>query len=351
MTTQVVPSRDSSPSIRVRIGIAVVVVAWITLGLATEGQASSSSAASPPAAPARSGEASRIGAQPLEPPSIAPPPIDKDSDTVLQVSSSGELIRLFEGMDYSYRAVRDGDAPVPRVLVEQFPADIHRISSYEDRVAVFYNTMLPILLRVNEDIARDRARLIALRDRLAEGAAPDPADRDWLAATAEAYRLRDGGADIDELLQRVDIIPPSMALAQSAIESGWGTSALARRGNALFGQTTSRGAGMRASTGHTYAAYDQLIDSAQAYARNLNTHPAYRQFRNLRAAQRQAGREPDGYALMAGLTRYSELGGRYVAHIRRFIRSNDLDAFDAARLAVSDDGAVVEASDGSGGPY
>ncbi len=336
MTTLVVPSPDSLPPPRRGLGVVTAVVVCFSLG---------------PVSPVHATATPTVEAEPVTAaapdeqagPVAAPPPIDKASDVVLQVTSSGHLLRLFEGMDYSYRTVRDDNAPVPRIFLEQFPPDIHRIGTYEDRVSVFFNALLPIVLRVNEDIARDRGRLIALRDRIAAGETAGADDEAWLSQLAHEYDVAD--RNLDELLVRVDIVPPSMALAQSAVESGWGTSPLARQGNVLFGLVA--GPGAMAQRGHPFATYDQIIDSVTAYVHNLNTNPAYRTFRVLRAAERQAGRAPDGYQLMAGLMHYSELGARYIAYIRQVMRENELAAIDGAHLVSPADELALPTAAGA----
>ena len=114
-----------------------------------------------------------------------------------------------------------------------------------------------------------------------------------------------------------------MALAQAAVESGWGTSRLARRGNALFGQTAGSG-------GH--AEFDRLIDGTAAYARNLNTHAAYAEFRALRADMRARGLRLDGDQLVGTLLAYSERGAAYVRAVRSLLRYNELGLADLVRL-------------------
>ena len=56
------------------------------------------------------------------------------------------------------------------------------------------------------------------------------------------YKVKRG--NIDKLKNRMDIIPVSIALAQAAKESGWGTSRFALEGNAIFGQWTWDGQGI-----------------------------------------------------------------------------------------------------------
>ncbi|MCB9946908.1 MAG: tRNA (adenosine(37)-N6)-threonylcarbamoyltransferase complex dimerization subunit type 1 TsaB [Rhodospirillaceae bacterium] len=266
----------------------------------------------------------------------AVPPIDKESDRILWVSSTGDLVDMFETLGYDFDRVRDDGGVVPRLFLAELPADFTTRADAAQRIDIFFRTLLPLTLRVNERIALERARLVELHDQLAAGATLTDEDRQWLTDLAEAYNVApaDGlGSDtLQVLLRRVDIVPPSMALAQAAVESGWGTSSLARNGNALFGQVGL--SGMRANTGHVYATFDQLIDAVDAYVYNLNTNPAYWSFRAMREAQRQAGQQPDGLTLIGGLTAYSELGQGYIGYIRGFIRTHDLESLDT-QVAVT----------------
>ncbi|WP_343713830.1 glucosaminidase domain-containing protein [Inquilinus sp.] len=257
-------------------------------------------------------------------PASAVPPIDKTSDLVLKVDSAGKLSEIFDSADYALADVRDGEADVPRLLVEAMPGDLRHLDSTDLRKDVFFNALLPLVLRVNEDIRHDRDRLLALQGLQRLGLAPSAESRAWLTELSERYDVADG--DIDALLLRVDVIPPSLALGQAAVESGWGTSYSAQRRNALFGQTA--GSAVR------YAAFDRLIDGVASYARNLNTHPAYAGFRARRAALRAARLELDGYDLASTLTRYSTRGTAYIRDVRAMIRGNDLAELDSARLAA-----------------
>jgi Bax protein len=137
----------------------------------------------------------------------------------------------------------------------------------------------------------------------------------------------------------VDVVPVSLALAQAAIESGWGTSRFARQGNAIFGQWTSQdGKGLVPSARpegktHKVRSFDRLSESVEAYLLNLNTHRAYRDFRTLRQQSRNSGERPKGEVLATGLEAYSEKGEEYVDLLRDMIRVNRLAAFDDAILS------------------
>ncbi|MHA1113206.1 MAG: glucosaminidase domain-containing protein [Alphaproteobacteria bacterium] len=255
---------------------------------------------------------------------------------VIFVGGAGKLDDTFRNFGYDLDAVRAGAGSVPRLLVASLPGDLADLPSVKARKGLFIKTLLPLVLTANEHILAERARVTALRATLAAGRRLDARAGVWLDRMFERY----GTTDIDELLRRVDVIPPSLAIAQAAEESGWGTSRFAREGNAPFGQRTyrARRAGIvpRArAEGESFAvrAYDRLLDAVRAYKGNLNTHTAYSEFRRLRAALRAAGRPLDGLRLAGAMSRYSERGSDYVGAIRHIIRVNRLDQFDRARLS------------------
>ena len=253
------------------------------------------------------------------------PPLDREHDVVLEIRSAERLSQLFEAIEYDWRQLAAAGADLPRVLVRTTPDDMTAIAAGDERKQVFTSVLLPIVLRVNEDILVDREHLVRLKLLHDFGFELPDAERDWIARLGEAYGVAtdEPGIGLEELARRVDAIPPSMALAQAAVESGWGTSRLARRGNALFGQTARSG-------GH--AEFDRLIDGAAAYARNLNTHAAYAEFRAMRADMRSRGLRLDGDQLVGTLLAYSERGGAYVRAVRSLLRHNDLALADEVRL-------------------
>jgi uncharacterized FlgJ-related protein len=141
---------------------------------------------------------------------------------------------------------------------------------------------------------------------------------------------------IDDLLYQVDVVPPGLALGQAAYESGYGTSRFAVEGNSLFGQWTYKGDGIvpgkqRKSLGnHQIKAFDWPFDSVRGYFINLMSHPAYEDFRRLRAERRAAGEPMDSLALADGLLKYSERGQEYVDSLKSMIRVNKLNIADNA---------------------
>lgn len=264
----------------------------------------------------------------------------------IEPEDADRLDAFFERQGFLLSGVRDGGRTVPRVSVTHLPQDLEALRVAERRKTLFLRSVLPLILMSNEELQSRRGRLLALRERVEAGGELATTERAWLAETAEAYGTRtaadEGTAreqwepkDFEALLLRVDQVPPSLALGQAILESGWGTSRFAVEGNALFGETTpttdtphlvqANGSGKR------FRAFDSLMDSVRAYMHNLNTHRAYRQFRSQRAAQRAKGVLPSGKLLLPTLKRYAELP-EYLTLVHSLIRSNRLEQLDKARL-------------------
>jgi Bax protein len=248
--------------------------------------------------------------------------------------TADELAGLFRDVSYTLTEVRLGEA-VPPLKVDRVPGDLNTKDGNE-RKSLFITAILPVVLEVNQRVLADREQLLYLRGKVA--AAPlqmTPIERIWLENLADRY---ESSVDkLDELVRRVDIVPPSMAIAQGGVESGWGTSFAARNGNALFGQIQTGGRHSVSVPWKPGAGMPQPFtdvgEATDAYITNLNTHPAYASFRAERAAMRERGEHPEGYRLIGTLLRYSERGQGYVQFVRQIMRENELADFDKSRLS------------------
>jgi len=266
-----------------------------------------------------------------------------------------DLTTLTTELNYTAETWKAGQTDVPRLVLLQVPERFGEVTVNEVTVAekkqIFFRMILPLILIANEEVTSDREALMRLKSRLAETRIPRADDLDELRSLAKKYRLSEDGdaVSVTRLLttleRRIDIVPPSLALAQAATESAWGTSRFAVEGNALFGQWTFGGKGMvpeeqRAEKGdYKVAAFRTPLHSVRSYLRNLNTNRAYREFRKHRASARAAGKPLSGKALAAALSRYSERGEHYIKEIRQIIGTNGLSALDRSKLA---EGTVYE---------
>lgn len=221
----------------------------------------------------------------------------------------------------------------------------------QDKKEAFYRFLLPLILHANQLVMRRRAELEAAAGRLADGGALDDESLARLRLSAPLLRVRSQAAALElkasgaeteavigALLERLDIVPPGLALGQAAYESGYGTSRFAAEGNALFGQWTFGGEGLKPEQqreelgDHRIAAFDWPFDSVRSYFINLMSHPAYEAFRALRAERRARGEPLTSMALADGLAAYSERGQAYVDTLKSIIRVNGLEIADNAVL-------------------
>lgn len=264
-----------------------------------------------------------------------------------EYSSYGEVADLFDSLNYTPTSWAEGHREVPRVFLSTIPERWRAKTSKEvtvaDKKRVFFRIMAPLVLRSNELIAEERSWLESRRSGIEAGSL-DGAELEQALAIAKRYGVIEDGkglADVDmgELLRRVDVVPLSLALAQSAEESGWGTSRFAAEGNALFGQWTFDGTGIapeqkREGLGnYGIKAFDSPMESVRAYIHNLNTHRAYAELRQARAVARAEGKKLSGWELAGSLTKYSERGPAYVESLRALMKVNGLREADDAYLA------------------
>lgn len=273
--------------------------------------------------------------------------VGQTTHKVVRAARTAEsMASLFDGMGY-WLSVVGATGFAPRVYVSSMPEDLSDMRDIDARKRLFVRIMLPIVLDNNARIAERRARVVAMRDRLAGGGRLTVGERLWLETLAKRHKASaETAEDLDDLVDRIDIVPPSLVLAQAIEESGWGTSRFAVTNNSLFGQRVydplpaelARG---RPDPDYRLAHFKSLGDSVAAYMRNVNSHAAYAGFRALRAEMRAEGRPFDSLKLAATLTRYSELGQRYVDKIQSLIRYNDLKRFDEVVQAPTETARVV----------
>ena len=266
--------------------------------------------------------------------------------SLIRPASARHLEQAFGRLSFDLAATRRGEAAVPRVFVTALPADLGRAEPIGRKKDLFIRTLLPLVLAANEELADLRRRLVALQGVMRTTTGLSAEDAAWLARVKRRYGLDAEGA-FAALLERVDVVPVSLALAQAIEESGWGSSRFARHGNALYGQRTySAGvaglapAGAAAGGGFKVRSFMNLLGAVRSYMHNLNTHRAYQPLRKMRAEWRALGQAPDGYVWAGALLLYSERGADYVRRLRAVMRDNALSQFEG--LTFSDNGVKAE---------
>ena len=239
-------------------------------------------------------------------------------------------LNLFEDLNYDLKAVRAGQKVKP-IYLTKLPKDLKTFGDTKTKRELFIKIVLPLILYENEKIIDDRKRLFKILGKNFNS----PGEKVWLNRRFKEYKIKD--KDLAELKMRMDIIPVSIALAQAANESGWGTSRFALEGNALFGQWTWSKKGISPKNkdpdqSHKILQFQILKASVRAYKNNLNTHNAYKEFREVRAKLRQSGTTITGLALIKYLKRYASIGEKYTEIIEGIMVQNSLTDFDKANL-------------------
>lgn len=244
---------------------------------------------------------------------------------------------------YSYRLDKLENG-VPPLILQTLPKDLPQLSSKREKKQLFFKSILPMILLANNEIRRERQQVKEFKRLLDQGQPLEEPQLKVLARLKKRYEINSRNASlpavVDNLLRRVDIIPPELVLAQAANESAWGTSRFTRLANNLFGEWTFKpGAGIVPEDrpeGATYEVrrFETVYESIRSYLRNLNTHPAYRELRALRAEARAAAVQLDGIKLAEGLFRYSTRGEDYVKELQSLIRQNQLTRFASASLRL-----------------
>ena len=243
------------------------------------------------------------------------------------------VLNLFKDVDYDLNTVRY-EKKVKPIYFTQFPKDLDEIQSVKLKKETFIKIVLPLVVAENEKILEDRFKLKKISSRKNT----TDEEKQWLRQKFLEYRVKKG--NVEELKNKMDIIPASIALAQAAKESGWGTSRFALEGNAIFGQWTWNGKGIAPlnrdkSKNHKILKFPILRASVKAYKNNLNSHKSYAKFREMRRKLRNENKKITGLLLTKTLNSYAETGNEYTKILEQIITQNRLMDFELVRLTNS----------------
>ena len=244
--------------------------------------------------------------------------------------NASTIKQLFKDTKYNLKDVRKSKLVKP-VNLELLPNEMKMIESTKERKNLFIQIILPLILEENNQIKFDRKKLFAILNRSNNS----NSEKKWLNMKFKQYGVKN--KDLLTLKVRMDEIPVSLAIAQGAKETGWGTSRFALEGNALFGQWTFSDNGIKplgadSNQSHKVMKFQVLQASVRAYFRNLNTHSSYRDFRKFRAAARDNNEKLDSLSLADYLDQYAATGVKYTEILKKIIKQNSLKDFDDVKL-------------------
>ncbi len=257
-----------------------------------------------------------------------PSTIEEHDNTVSL--NAATTLNLFNDLGYNLKGVRAGQKVKP-IYLTKLPKDLNTLGNTKQKRELFIKIILPLVLDENAKISEDRSKLFKILGKNFNTAG----ERVWLKRRFKEYKIDD--QDLSKLKMRMDIIPVSIAIAQAANESGWGTSRFALEGNALFGQWTWSKKGISPKNkdpnqSHKVLQFQILKASVKAYKNNLNTHNAYKEFREVRAKQREDINSVEGLGLVKYLKKYAADGELYVKILKDIIVKNSLSDFDKSIL-------------------
>ena len=244
--------------------------------------------------------------------------------------SASTIEQLFKDTNYSLSEVRRTKKVKP-IRLSLLPNEMKSIENSGKRKSLFIKIILPLVLEENNRIIIDRKKLFSILNKNKNS----KDEIKWLNQKFKQYGVLN--KDLATLKVRMDIIPVSLAIAQAAKETGWGTSRFAIEGNALFGQWTWSGEGIKPAGADTNATYkvmkfNVLKASVRAYQRNLNTHSSYKKFRFVRAQLRDDNKKLDSLKLAEYLDNYAQTGTEYTKVLKQIIQQNQLKDFDEVKL-------------------
>ena len=258
---------------------------------------------------------------------------ENNSEINLVRYTTTEIDTLFKEVNYNLKDVRDTKLVKP-IDIGLLPNEIKSIANTKKRKDMFIKIVLPLVVKENNRIRIDRKRLFTILNKNSN----TDIEKKWLKKKYKQYGARQN--DLSTLKVRMDEIPVSLAIAQAAKETGWGTSRFALKGNALFGQWTWSGEGLKPKNAeegkdHKVMKFHSLQLSVRAYLRNLNTHSSYRNLRKARTELRNKNKSLDSLILSKYLDKYAETGSQYIEVLNKIIEQNNLKDFDEARLLPS----------------
>ena len=251
-----------------------------------------------------------------------------EQDTVRLSAST--LNQLFIDENYNLKDIRKNKLVKP-ISIDLLPSEIKSIENTRKKKELFIQIVLPLILEENKKIKLERKTLFSILNKNSNS----EAEKNWLKSKFKQYGVVN--RDLPTLKIRMDEIPVSLAIAQAAKETGWGTSRFAQEGNALFGQWTYTGEGIKPAKSdknenHKVMKFKILKASVRAYQRNLNTHKSYREFRKVRAIQRDVLGDLNSLELVNYLDKYAETGNEYIKILKKIIEQNKLTDFDDAKI-------------------
>ena len=184
---------------------------------------------------------------------------------------------------------------------------------------IFIDTLIPTIEKIRAKVEADKQYVISLIEKeiLTEE------EKLFLNEMYTKYKVKSKSKN--DLVHKMVVPPTSFILGQASLESGWGSSKLAREGNNLFAiRSTLKDKERTVYLGPNqfYKKYETLEDSLVDYIMTLSRHSSYS---NLRKAINNG---EETIVLVKHLGNYSEVKYIYEQRLTQIITKNNLVKYD-----------------------
>jgi Bax protein len=248
-----------------------------------------------------------------------------------QICYITEMLQLYKEKSFILDSIRKHKF-VPPIYAVNFPPEL-KTAPFPSKKSIFIGSVLAAILKANDKVLKERAEIqtLSLTDSITS------ADSIVLAE----YKRKYYASSFEELLHKVDILPPSLVIAQGINESGWGTSFFARQANSIFGLKAPAKSSIptikHPKTSFKTYKFRTLEEGIEEYLLNMNRHKLYKPLHDIRAQKRIKGLTITGKALLPGMKRYSSRGSAYLRTVTQLINMYHLEDFDTCTLSKDED--------------
>ena len=196
----------------------------------------------------------------------------------------------------------------------------------ELRKKKFVDVLLPTILIYHYELGRTSEKVKILQEKSRYSVKWTSEDSLFIQSLFDGYKTK----NFNELLKRMQPPPISLAIAQAALESGWGSSRFFKEANNVFGiwsfsENDERivASGSREGESIFLKKYSNLLGSVEDYHLLLASSERYSEFRDC------IQRDNNVFELIWLLTSYSERREEYVIMLRNVIVANELTKYDS----------------------
>ncbi len=201
---------------------------------------------------------------------------------------------------------------VPRIFVKKLPEDFSKKGSKE----LYSKILTALILRENEQILGERYLFLILKEKYDKGLEWTQKEKQFFDALVEKYDstlLKTIPTKIMDLMEKIDEIPPAVAITQSALQTNWGKENM---------QSPYAQKGWLDRETYDFIKYPDLIQATEAYVQEMNATPNYDIWRKQRAKLSYNQSSQSSYQIIQSLRTYMPEDVYYLEKLKETINKN-----------------------------